>query len=142
MPSYLSKGVKQVKMAEHVIEALPEPNRQHAKDFESYMQVLNRNPRTIWRRLYEIAWLLQRLGKDAKQATKKDIERLVLQINSSSKAEISKTKLKITLKRFYKWLYDSNNSGPCVLDQSSTQQVCSIDFKAVWLCFSVLFAAK
>jgi len=34
MPSYLSKGVKQVKMAEHVIEALPEPNRQYAKYFE------------------------------------------------------------------------------------------------------------
>jgi len=62
MPSYLSNGVKQVKMAEHVIGALPEPNRQHAKDFESYMQVLNRNPRTIWRRLYEIAWLLEHSG--------------------------------------------------------------------------------
>ena len=70
MPSYLSNGVKQVKMAEHVIEALSEPNRQYSKDFESYMQVLNRNPRTIWRRLYEIAWLLEHLDKDAKQATK------------------------------------------------------------------------
>ena len=104
MPSYLSKGVQQVKMAEHVIEALPEPNRQYSKDFENYLQVLNRNPRTIWRRLYEIAWLLKHLDKDAKQATKKDIEQLVLQINNSNKAEISKAKLKITLKRFYKWL--------------------------------------
>jgi len=62
MPSYLSNGVKHVKMAEHVIEALPETNRQYSKDFENYLQVLNRNPRTIWRRLYEIAWLLEHLG--------------------------------------------------------------------------------
>ena len=109
MPSYLNNGVKQVKIAEHALEALPDPNKQYAKDFENYLQVLNRNPRTIWRRLYEIAWLLKHLGKDAKQATKKDIENLVLQINSSNKAEISKAKLKITLKRFYKWLYDSNS---------------------------------
>ena len=59
--------------------------------------------------MLELAWLLKYLGKDAKQATKKDIENLILQINSSNKAEISKAKLKTTLKRFYKWLYDSNS---------------------------------
>ena len=58
MPSYLNNGVKEIKMAERVIEALPEPNRQYAKDFESYMQVLNRKPKTIGRRMLELAWLL------------------------------------------------------------------------------------
>ena len=109
MPSYLNNGIEQMQTAEHVVEALPEPNRQYANGFEKYMQVLNRNPRTIGRRMLELAWLLQHLGKDARQATKKDIENLVLQINSSNKAEISKAKLKTTLKRFYKWLYDSDN---------------------------------
>jgi len=46
-------------------------------------------------------WLLEHLGKDAKQATKKDIENLVLQI--------SKGKLKLTLKRFYKRLLESDS---------------------------------
>jgi len=73
------------------------------------MQVLNRNPRTIGRRLGELIWLLQHLSKDAKQVTKEDIENLVLQINSSSYAPISKGKLKLTLKRFYKWLYESDH---------------------------------
>ena len=30
IPSYLSNGVKKVKMVERVIEALPEPNKQYA----------------------------------------------------------------------------------------------------------------
>jgi hypothetical protein len=42
-------------MAEKNIEALSEPNKQYAKDFESYLQVLNRNSRTVWRRIYEVA---------------------------------------------------------------------------------------
>jgi len=69
---------------------LPEPNRQYAKDFESYLQVLNRNPRTVGRRIIKLVWLLEYLGKDARQATKKDIENLVLQINNSGYAQISK----------------------------------------------------
>jgi len=97
MPSYLNNDVEQTKSAEHALEALPEPNRQYARDFEKYMQVLNRNPRTIGRRLGELAWLLQHLGKDAKQAAKEDIDNLVLQINNSSYAPISKGKLKLHL---------------------------------------------
>jgi len=109
MPKYFNIGEKQTKTAEHKIAALPEPNKQYAQDFENYLQVLNRKTRTIGRRMLELAWLLEHLGKDAKQATKKDIERLVLQINNSSYAPISKGKLKLTLKRFYKWLYDGDN---------------------------------
>jgi len=90
MPSYFNEGIEQVKVVEHRIEKLPEPNKQYAKDFENYLQVLNRNPRTISRRMLELTWLLEHLGKDAKQATKKDIENLVLQINNSSYAQISK----------------------------------------------------
>jgi len=108
MPSYLNNGIEQMKSSERALEVLPEPNKQYAKDFENYLQVLNRNPKTIGRRMLELAWLLKHLGKDAKQATKKDIENLVLQINNSNYAQISKGKLKLTLKRFYKWLYESD----------------------------------
>jgi len=109
MPSYFNKGAEQVKAADHRLERLPESNRQYAKDFENYLQVLNRNPRTVGRRIIKLAWLLKHLDKDAKQATKKDIEQLVLQINNSSYAQISKGKLKLTLKRFYKWLYETDH---------------------------------
>jgi len=63
MPSYLNNGVEQMKAAEHALEGLAEPNRQYAKDFENYLQVLNRKPRTIGRRILELAWVLQHLGK-------------------------------------------------------------------------------
>jgi len=109
MPNYFNKGIEQVKVADRRVEKLPEPNRQYAKDFENYLQVLNRKPRTIGRRMLELAWVLQHLGKDAKQAAKKDVEKLILQINNSSYAPISRGKLKLTLKRFYKWLYNSDN---------------------------------
>ena len=32
MPSYLNNGIEQMKAAEHVVEALPEPNKQYAKE--------------------------------------------------------------------------------------------------------------
>jgi len=44
---------------------LPEPNEQYAQDFENYLQVLNRKPRTIGRRMLELA-KLQELISDAK----------------------------------------------------------------------------
>jgi len=71
MPSYLNNGTEQMKAAEHALEALSEPNRQYTKDFEFYMQVLNYNSRTMGRRMLELEWVLEHLGKDAKQATKK-----------------------------------------------------------------------
>jgi hypothetical protein len=58
MPSYLNNGIEQMKSSERALEVLPEPNKQYAKDFENYLQVLNRNPRTIGRRILELAWLL------------------------------------------------------------------------------------
>jgi len=71
VPTYFNKSTEQVKAADHRVEKLPEPNRQYAKDFENYLQVLNRKTRTIGRRMLELAWVLEHLGKDAKQATKK-----------------------------------------------------------------------
>jgi len=59
MPRYFNEGIERVKAAEHRIEKLPEPNRQYAKDFENYLQVLNRNPKTIGRRM-ALLFLLQR----------------------------------------------------------------------------------
>jgi len=59
-----------MKSSERALEVLPEPNKQYAKDFENYLQVLNRNPKTIGSRMLELAWLLKHLGKDAKRVTK------------------------------------------------------------------------
>jgi len=58
MPSYFNKGVEQVKVVDRRVEKLPEPNRQYSKDFENYLQVLNHKPKTIGRRMLELAWLL------------------------------------------------------------------------------------
>ena len=54
MPSYLNNGIEQMQTAEHVVEALPEQNKQYANGFEKYMQVLNRNLIIIVHRMFEL----------------------------------------------------------------------------------------
>ena len=66
MPSYFNEGAEQFKVANRRVEKPPEPKKQQAKEFENYLQVLNRKLRTIGHRMLELAWVLEHLGKDAR----------------------------------------------------------------------------
>ena len=56
---------------------------------------------------YYLLTLNKWLGKDFKDATKEDLKGLIRQIEMSSYAASSKTELKITIKKLYKWILDA-----------------------------------
>ena len=106
---YLHEGDYRLAVELRVIEReIAEPNRTYMMGYKRNLELNNRKPKTMARRLQELRYLLIELKKDAKQATKEDIEDLVLKINKSEKAPISKDKLRLTLKNFYKWIYNSD----------------------------------
>ena len=57
---------------------------------------------------------MRMLDKDAKKVTQTEMEDLVVKITKSQRAEISKNRIKMTLKSFYKWLYGDDVSPKIV----------------------------
>lgn len=90
---------------------IKEPRLSYLLDFVKWLKVNGRKDRTIWRRLIEARWLLNNMDVDAKAATKKDIEDLIYKISQARTeknrpmAPITKERMKITVKLFYKYLY-------------------------------------
>ncbi len=107
---YLHKGEYVLAMQiRKVAEELSEPNRGYVLAFGAKLGLLNRKPQTVARVIRELRAVFPYLGKDARKATKEDIERLVLYLNKSGKAVNSLRKIKQTLKSFYKWLYSADD---------------------------------
>ncbi len=104
-----------------IVKEFEEPNRGYAFAYKEYLELNNRKARTIARRLGDLRFILRVLPKDAKLATRKDIENVVMAINKGKSRDISgnptnndlailsKRKLKQILRAFYKWLYNSDN---------------------------------
>jgi site-specific recombinase XerD len=88
-------------------EELSEPNIGYLRSYSAKLGLLDRKPQTIARVVRELRYILPLLGKDAKNATKEDIEGLILQVNGCGKAPASRRKIKQTLKTFYRWLLGS-----------------------------------
>lgn len=106
-PSYLKRGEYNLELEiRQVRKALAEPNLTYALGFKEYLELQNRQPPTVYKRLHELRFVLCQLNlKDAKTATEEDIKVFILGLNRSDKAPISKRKVKLTLRSFYKWLF-------------------------------------
>ncbi len=117
-PHYLKEGAYKVGLElNRIAKDFQKPNKDYAFDYKSYLELNNRKEKTIARRLEELRHVLELLPKDAKKATKQDIEKAVLEINKTKKrdhngretdqdlAQVTRGKLKLCLKTFYKWLY-------------------------------------
>ncbi len=112
--SYLTNGDYAVrKEMERVSKDYKDPNKSYALEWARFLELHDRKSRTVAKRLHELRFILDSIGKDAKKCDRKDIERLVLAINKgtikgtdTALADISKVKIKQTLKSFYRWLYD------------------------------------
>ena len=64
-----------------ITKEFSEPNRSYAFAYKEYLELNNRKARTIARRLGDLRFILRVLPKDAKLATRKDIENVVMAIN-------------------------------------------------------------
>ncbi len=105
---YLHEGEYKLALELRLIERqVQEPNRSYMLGYKRFLELNNRKAKTIGRRLLELRQLLKILKKDAKKATKEDIESLALYINRSDRVSLSKDKMRLVLKNFYKWLYNS-----------------------------------
>ncbi len=111
---YLNNGDINLRTELRRIESLKEPNRSYALQFKDWMELQNRATRTIAKRLDELIFVLKELGtKDAKSANKADIGHIVIAINNAKRkdgkaiATISKGKIKMTMRKFYKFLLNS-----------------------------------
>ena len=103
-----------------IAKEFSEPNRGYAFAYKEYLELNNRKARTIARRLGDLRFILRVLPKDAKKATKEDIEKVVLAINKGKSRDEkgnlteknlaipTKRKMKQILRSFYKWLYNSD----------------------------------
>jgi integrase/recombinase XerD len=122
---YLHNGDYLVSRELLKINRLPEPNRTYALQYKDFLEANNRQSRTIYKRIYELRFILELLGnKDAKSLTKPDIESLVRRINKAKSrdshgketdkvmASTTRTKIKLTLKTFMRWLAGRSKEEP------------------------------
>ena len=112
---YLHAGKREVEyMLGKVKEELTEPNISYVLKYVEHMQIEAKDPKTIARHLQELRFILGRLKKDAKQACKEDLEKIVLAVNQSGKAAVSRKKTLLTLRVFYRWLYGTDEDPEIV----------------------------
>ena len=94
-----------------IVKEFEEPNRGYAFAYKEYLELNNRKARTIARRLGDLRFILRVLPKDAKLATRKDIENLVL----SSIICLNIFRMEGVLEVRYLIIYRNNNITKCVM---------------------------
>lgn len=111
VPDYLKDGKYRLSFPLKKIETLQEPNRTYALEYVHFLELKpskspNAQNRTIARRASELLIILGHLpaGLDAKQATVKDIEGIVLALKNSSMAPKSREMTKLMVKNFWAYL--------------------------------------
>jgi integrase len=68
------------------LRGLPEPNRSYALGYKKYMEANDRKALTLYRRLSELRFLLELVGKrDAKLLTRPEIEEIVRHVNKTKR---------------------------------------------------------
>lgn len=110
-PDYLHDGSYRLKQAHKHVDKLAEPNRSYVEEWERSLKLRGLKDRSLARRIFEICHCLRILGKDAKTCDKRDVENLILALNESDMAASSREISKLTLKSFFKSLYNISEKG-------------------------------
>lgn len=107
---FVERGIEKIKG--RIGESSP-ANIGYVEEYVSFMQANNKHIRTVYRFLYSLEQFLNKLeGKDAKLATKADIQNVVRQVNESAYSDVTKSKVKIAIKAFYKHLLGDDFGYP------------------------------
>ena len=86
MSKYLNDGAYRTERQMAMIDReIAEPNRSYVYAFKRYLELNNRQEKTLARRMADMRFIMRYLPNDAKAATKEDIERVVLCINKGKR---------------------------------------------------------
>lgn len=90
-----------------VFEESRDPNLEKIVEFAKYLTAENLSAARVWKYMVILNKVSDRLEKNFDSVTKKDIQDLVSAINTSSYKEWTKSAFKVIIKRFWKWLKNS-----------------------------------
>lgn len=111
-PSFLSHLEKTGKELRNVTGRLKnndevlEKNKQKILDFDRYLNLNDYSANRRYKYLTRIQWFGEFLDKPFEDATKREIEEMVLKVKDKDVAQPTKNDYKVLLKRFYKWVND------------------------------------
>jgi hypothetical protein len=102
-----------VEHLERQLESLDIINKKDVLDFEKQISAEGLSAGRIMKYLYSLRTMALMMKKPFRRATKKDIIDLIGQVEKNEKwSEWTKRDFKILLKRFYKWLRNTDESPP------------------------------
>jgi len=87
-------------------------NSEVISKFEDYGFTISLSKKRITKYVYSLRKLAEWLDKDFEQATKEDIENLVLYIEKKGYSAWTKHDYRVIIKRFYKWLKGNDETYP------------------------------
>jgi len=93
---------------EHLkIKSLPNVINRTLTAFEEHLIAQGESPARVLKYLYTLRKIYQWLGKPFEEATKRDIEKILLKLEEKDYSPWTKQSYKVILKYFYKWLRGS-----------------------------------
>jgi integrase len=89
---------------ESIKRCIPKPNQDFILDYESHCFTEGLKIAGILKQLIELKIVAEMLGKDFREASKRDIAKLVERVERLDRSDRTKGEYKFLIRRFYRWL--------------------------------------
>ena len=110
-PKYINKAIE-TKKKRLLQMAIPKRNAQAIIDFTEYCFTEGLSKRRVLKYIYTMAVIAKWFPQDFNNATRKDVEALVNKIERSDYAEWTKHDYKVAIRKFFKWLRQTEEGYP------------------------------
>jgi len=100
---------QRLKRVEKSLKTLSKRNFELISNFENYLFSMGISVPRVVKYIYMVKNIAKFLGKDLDKADKKDIEKIVAEIERSNYAAWTKHDYRIVIRKFYKWLRNTEN---------------------------------
>lgn len=94
------------------LKTLPDSDRNLILEFKNFLEAQGLSGLRVYKYLYTLRRFHNMLGKHFQDADRKDLERVIAEIEKSNMAAWTKQSYKVIVKRFYKWLYGEEQYPP------------------------------